>query len=302
VREKSKFIKKILGFDFDHDDFGVLVFAFVSLFVLSLLIIHIFMSIVLSTFVSDLSFFYWVIYLILTLLISYMIARLMIRYILKNASKTSNDQPKLIEQASKSTETGIDLGEKTIYWYLFKIPVFVVGIVALTFISILVINDIWPRKRFSPEVDAAFINGFFIFVTIAVTIYFNHKTHKALLTQSRSNMVDRFLNERIKLYPQMDQKNRQLRRILARDPENHERMKQALSDLDEFRHLHRVYISKPIRDKLQQMFDLCLYENEDPILDADHELFTQYSRELTKLIERELDLTAIDEEIRALSK
>jgi hypothetical protein len=50
------------------------------------------------------------------------------------------------------------------------------------------------------------------------------------------------------------------------------------------------------------MFDLCSYEKEDPILDADHELFSQHSRELTKLIERELDLTAIDKDIQALSK
>jgi hypothetical protein len=65
----------------------------------------------------------------------------------------------------------------------------------------------WTGKFFSSEVNAAFINGAFTFITVTATLgitaYFNHKTQKVAIQSSRSGLRDLIYQKRLEIYPKI---------------------------------------------------------------------------------------------------
>lgn len=180
----------------------------------------------------------------------------------------------------------------------------------LVFIYLIaLVNQLWPRNRFSPEVDAAFVNGivtsfvsmFTIVITVSYTVYTSRKSTEAMMNQSRASIRDEFLKQRIKIYPMIQRLNRNCRRFMNQPSPNKEELNENLTILYEYYMEHKLYISKQIRDQIGIMFTLCKEENLKWSFGDNDFGFIQSSLSLDDMIDQELDLVAIDRDIRELA-
>lgn len=187
--------------------------------------------------------------------------------------------------------------------------VIVLSLIILGTLSIILVNKVWPRDRFSPEVDAAFVSGVVTsvvsMITIAITVGFtvvtSRKSNEALMNQSRASIRDDFLRQRMQIYPFLQKFNRTCRKLIRHHEVDEEKLVQNLNQFYEYYMEQRLYISRQIREQMILLFSTCIEEEEDWIGVKDFYQFTHASMLLDQIIDQELDLVAIDRDIRMLA-
>jgi hypothetical protein len=186
----------------------------------------------------------------------------------------------------------------SIVWFLF-LAIIGIGIFAVSFW----LTGEWRGGNFSGEVDAAMINSLVTVLitvpitlitgagTILVTVYFNLQTQKIAVQSQRSALRDRFLEERLKIYLNME---RIIAKIeLAIFGEDRLQMIDHISDLIVLVRGNEKYISQNIR-RVFFTFDPKGLFNE-----KDEGFFTRnfnWCQRIKGLIKDELNFDVIDED------
>lgn len=200
--------------------------------------------------------------------------------------------------------TPMSAGNKWLWGIIIFVSVMTIGT-----ISVLLINQLWPRDRFSPEVDAAFVSGVVtslvsmvtITITVGFTVVTNKKSNEALMNQSRASIRDDFLRQRMQIYPFLQKYNRICRKLIRHHEIDEEKLVLSLNQFYEYYMEHRLYISRQIREQILLLFSTCMEEEEDWIGVKDFYQFAHASMILDQIIDQELDLVAIDRDIRMLA-
>lgn len=132
--------------------------------------------------------------------------------------------------------------------------------------------SIWPHKLFSPEVDAAIVNGIFTFITVTATLgitaYFNHRTHKIALQSQRSTIRDIIIQKRMDLYPKIYLCCESIARFIYKLHYRHELKiedyQQYIENVDFLRRILSVnefYLNEKFANLIQEFLDQVDLEN-----------------------------------------
>jgi hypothetical protein len=154
----------------------------------------------------------------------------------------------------------------------------------------------WTGKLFSAEVNAAFINGAFTFITVTATLgitaYFNYQTQKVAIQSSRSGLRDLLYQKRLEIYPE-------IKEYMGNILYFYFLAKKKRYDLNTWKNIYwdnyhpivryiteeSYYLSPRVKEALMNFWiHISMVNSENPIFIVDDE-FTMRAKELSTVVE-----------------
>ncbi|MBH8603661.1 hypothetical protein [Thermoactinomyces sp. CICC 10522] len=213
------------------------------------------------------------------------------------------------------------------FWNITKwLFLFLIGLIGLfmffplvKWFLLYVWKPFWPHNLTSPEVDAAIINGFFVFLTVGVTVYFSNKTVQAALKQTNSSLRDKLFEKKIEIYPELyelfdemydfivEKINYVAEKRLKNEPTNEKEITNQINNyskkLDIF-FIRNFYLYTPLLKKamldLQKQLKKITYNDRINFTEVDVNLYKNLFR-IKQLLLAELEIDTINEELLSLT-